>query len=168
MIGTHSRSLSTGVLIAIGLWTATCAFEPPPLGKTDAADASRTAEVKTVAELEKSLAAAVVEGDIATFDRLFADDFTHTSQNGQFRSKAEWMKGRIQGKTNYVAFDVDNLRIRIYGETAVVTGISQASWRDDDASLAKGRFRFLRVWTKRGGHWQVAAFQGTRISDGVE
>lgn len=124
-----------------------------------------TPEEKSIRELEDALNKAVVQGDVATFDRLFADDFTHTSQDGHFRTRAEWMKGRVQGKTNYVSFDVDNLQIRIFDETAVVTGLSKPSWRETDGSLASGRFRFLRVWVKRDGRWQAVAFQATRISD---
>lgn len=123
---------------------------------------------KTVRELEDRLNAAVVQGDVATFDKLFADDFTHTSRDGRFRTRAEWMKGRVQGKTNYVSFDVDDLQIRIFSETAVVTGLSKPSWREQDGSLANGQFRFLRVWAKRDGRWQAVAFQATRISDEKE
>jgi ketosteroid isomerase-like protein len=133
--------------------------ELPPTGRCTSAGCPSTRAC------QDRLNAAVVQGDVATFDRLFADDFTHTSQDGHFRTRAEWMKGRVQGKTNYVSFDVDNLQIRVFGETAVVTGMSKPSWREQDGSLGSGRFRFLRVWLKRDGRWQAVAFQATRISD---
>jgi ketosteroid isomerase-like protein len=136
-----------------------------PNGAKLLAAAPIAAEEKNVRELEDQVHAAVVQGDVETFDRLFAEDFTHTSRDGKFRTRAEWMKGRVQGKTNYVSFDVENQQIRIYGETAVVTGLSKPSWREPDGSLATGQFRFLRVWVMREGRWQAVAFQATRISD---
>lgn len=133
--------------------------------KSDSINAS--AET-TLLELEKQLDTAVVQGDVKAFDRLFAEDFTHTSQDGRQRTKPEWMKGRIQGKTNYVSFDVDDRQIRVYERTAVVTGISKPTWREDNGTLASGRYRYLRVWTQREGRWQVVAFQSTRIIEGKE
>src|SRR5262249_26082943 len=83
--------------------------------------ASAAVDEKSIQELEGQLTEAVLHGEVATFERLFADDFTHTSQDGTFRTRAAWLKGRVPGKTNYVSYEVDDQRIRIYGETAVVT-----------------------------------------------
>jgi ketosteroid isomerase-like protein len=114
----------------------------------------------TIRHLEQQLAEAVVKGDVATFDRLFAADFTHGSQSGRFRTKAQWMKGKQQGHSAYVSFDNTDLQVRVSGETAVVTGLAKAQWREGD-HVAGGRFRFLRVWARRGGRWQAIAFQST-------
>ena len=56
-----------------------------------------------IRRLESQLSRAIVAGDVGFFDRVFADDFTHGSQSGKFRTKAEWMKGKEQGKSAYVS-----------------------------------------------------------------
>src|SRR5262245_38820037 len=85
---------------------------------------------REIRELEAHLSRAVVSGDRAFFERVLADDFTHTSHSGQFKTRAQWMaenkfevrQGKPQaGKTTYEAFEVDDLAVRLYGETAVVT-----------------------------------------------
>jgi hypothetical protein len=128
---------------------------------------------REVRELETRLSRAVVGGDRAFFERVLGADFTHTSHTGKFKTRAEWMaedkvdsrQGKPQaGKTSYEAFDVDDLAVRIYGETAVVTGRSTPKGRTAKGEPIRGQYRFLRVWVKRGGRWQVAAFQGTRIA----
>ncbi len=126
------------------------------------------ADETSVRDLEDQLSKAIVQGDVAAFERLFADDFTHTSQDGSFRTRAQWLKGRVPGKSNYISYGVDDLQIRIYGETAVVTGLAKPSWRESDGSLASGRFRFLRVWVNRGDRWQAVAFQSTRSGEKKE
>src|SRR5580765_2724250 len=108
--------------------------------------AGETDDVKTVRELEGQVNKAVLEGDVATFDRLFADDFTHTSHDGRFRTHAAWMKGRVQGKSSYTSYDVEDVQVRDYGQTAVVTCLVKPSWTESDGSTASGRFRLLRVW----------------------
>jgi hypothetical protein len=124
--------------------------------------------------LEAQLNRAVVTGDRAFFERVLAEDFTHTSHSGKFKTRAEWMaenkfenqQGKPQpGKTTYEAFEVDDLAVRIYGETAVVTGRSTPKGRNAKGESIRGRYRFLRVWVKRSGTWQVVAFQGTRMAE---
>ena len=128
---------------------------------------------REIRELEAQLSRAVVAGDRGLFDRVLASDFTHTSHSGQFKTRAEWMaedkvdsrQGKPQaGKTTYEAFDVDDLAVRIYGETAVVTGRSTPKGRTARGEPIRGQYRFLRVWVKRDGRWQAVAFQGTRIA----
>ena len=122
-----------------------------------AADARRD-----IRELEARLDRAVVEGDVATFDRLFAADFTHGSQSGRFRTKTEWLQGKEQGTSAYVSFDAQDVQVRVAGETAIVTGLSKPRWREA-GGIASGQFRYLRVWAKRNGDWQVVAFQSTKV-----
>lgn len=117
---------------------------------------------RVIRKLESQLDRAVVEGDVATFDQLFAEDFTHGSQSGRFRTKAEWMKGKEQGKSAYVSFESTGVQVRVSGDMAVVTGLSQPKWQEGD-SVASGQFRFLRVWAKPDGRWQAIAFQSTKI-----
>ena len=119
-------------------------------------------DASAIRRLEARLNTAVVKGDMATFDRLFATDFTHGSQSGRFRSKAEWMKGKQQGRSAYVSFDSSELKVRVAGDTAVVTGLAKPRWREA-GRIVRGQFRFLRVWAKRGGRWQAIAFQSTRV-----
>jgi ketosteroid isomerase-like protein len=122
--------------------------------------------------LEDELARAVVHPDRALYDRLLADDFTHTSHSGVFKTKAEWMaedkfsdkEAPRPGRTSYEAFDVDDLAVRVYGDTAVVTGRSTPKGTDAKGQPIRGRYRFQRVWVKRHGRWQAVAFQGTRIA----
>jgi len=167
MMHRKARFLALATSAAIGLWTVSWAFESPRSAGSDneSVRPSDTDEAKLLRELEQRLNKAVVGGDVTTFGELLAVDFTHTSQDGRFRSRAEWMKGRVQGKTNYVSYDVDDLQIRVYGNAAVATGLSKPSWRESDGTLASGRYRFLRVWAKRDGRWRAVAFQSTRIVD---
>ena len=46
---------------------------------------------REIRELEAQFGRAVVEGDRAFFERVLADDFTHTSHTGVFKTRAEWL-----------------------------------------------------------------------------
>jgi ketosteroid isomerase-like protein len=129
---------------------------------------------REVRELEAQLNRAIVAGDRGFFERVLAPEFTHTSHTGNFKTRAEWMAESKfasakdepkTGKTSYVVFDVDDLAVRIYGETAVVTGRSTPKGRNAKGEPLRGQYRFLRVWVKQQGQWQVVAFEGTRIAE---
>jgi ketosteroid isomerase-like protein len=128
--------------------------------------------VREIQELEAQFGRAVVTGDRAFYDRVLAEDFTHTSHSGVFKTRAEFMaenkfdekKDFKSGRTHYDAYDVDELAIRIYGDTAVVTGRTSPKGLNAQGQPISGRYRYLRVWVKRQGRWQAVAFEGTRIA----
>ncbi len=127
------------------------------------ADPEQGAEPQ-IRDLEGQINAAVVSGDLHVFERLLADDFTHTNQSGIFRTKSQWLVNHKPGQSPYNAYDVDDLKIRVYGDTAVVTARTTPRGRDSKGKPITGQYRFLRVWAKRDGQWRAIAFQGTRIA----
>ena len=50
------------------------------------------------------------------------DDFTLTSSQGQISTKADDLKELSTGTTKYEVFENRDMKVRIYGDTAVVTG----------------------------------------------
>jgi ketosteroid isomerase-like protein len=155
------------LIVILGIATAALASGRREPGQGDRAE-------QEVRNLERQLSQAVVTGDRAFFERVLAPDFTHTSHSGQFKTRAQWMaedkfeSGKSQpkpGKTIYEALDLEDLAVRIYGDTAVVTGRTVPKGRTAKGEPMRGRYRFLRVWVKRDGRWQAAAFQGTRIAE---
>lgn len=127
---------------------------------------SRQEAERVIRQLEDGINRAIVEGDVAFFDCILAEDFTHTSQSGKFRTRADWMKGREQGKSSYQSFETEDVHIRIFGDTAVVTGLSDAKWRETDGQAQSGQYRFLRVWVRRDEGWQAVSFQSTATTGG--
>jgi ketosteroid isomerase-like protein len=128
--------------------------------------------LREIQELETQFGRAVVEGDRAFYERVLAPDFTHTSHSGVFKTRAQFMaenkfsdKGDTQaGRTRYDDYDVDELAIRIYGDTAVVTGRTTPKGRTALGQPITGQYRYMRVWVRRDGRWQAVAFEGTRIA----
>jgi uncharacterized protein (TIGR02246 family) len=124
---------------------------------------ARAAE-QQIRDFEEQINAAVVSGDLHVFEQLLADDFTHTNQAGIFRTGAQWLANHKPGQSPYTRYDVDELKIRVYGDTAVVTARTTPKGQDSRGRPITGQYRYLRVWAKRDGKWRAVAFQGTRIS----
>jgi ketosteroid isomerase-like protein len=54
------------------------------------------------------------------------------------------------------------MNVRVYGETALVTGRSTQRGREDGKDYC-GDYRFTRVYVKAAGRWQTVALQTTLI-----
>ena len=115
-------------------------------------------------KLEKDRAQAAVRADTAFLDQNTADDYTFITPRGVLTTKAQMLAAFKSGETKLQSYDLDDLQVRVYGDTAVVTGRStqkgQAQGQD-----ATGQYRFTRVYVKHNGRWQSVAFQSTRIAE---
>ena len=145
------------VVIAAALGVATLAAAPA--GAQGMGAPSVEEQIK---KMEKDRAAAVVKGDVATLEGLTSDDYVLINANGQVSNKAETMSMIKTGKIKLTANEVSDLSVRVYGDTAVVTGKSTAKGSINGIEL-KGPVMFTRVYVKKNGKWQSVAFQQTPI-----
>src|SRR4051812_6701275 len=111
--------------LAFLLSHGSCALGQAPAMPVAPGPVRRAGVEQEIKALEAKLNDAIVRADLAFFDHVFADDFTHTNHAGAFRTKAQWLANHKPGaKSPYDSFDTEDLAIRVYGETAVVTGRS--------------------------------------------
>jgi len=136
-------------------------------GATLAADAEPAKGLESeIRELEKKWEEAVLKSDVDFFERVLANDFTHTTQSGKFRNREQWLANHKRGQSNYDALNADDLVVRLYENVAIVSGRISPQGRDSHGRPIEGQYRFLRVWAKPQGKWQAVAFQSTRIDAG--
>lgn len=120
-------------------------------------------EEQAVKEKERAYRDALVRGDTAVISALLADDFVATSSRGEIRDKVKElddMKPSPDYKTE--GFDLDDINVRIFGETAIVTGRQtlKVAFRGQSNTSV---FRYTRVYVKRNNGWRVVAQQLTRL-----
>jgi len=115
-----------------------------------------------IKKMEKDRAAAVVKADVATLEGLTSDDYVLINANGQVSNKAETMNNIKTGVIKLTSNEVSDMTVRVYGDTAVVTGKSTAKGTIGGIAL-KGPVMFTRVYVKKNGKWQSVAFQQTPI-----
>jgi ketosteroid isomerase-like protein len=96
-------------------------------------------------------------------DRTTTDDYTITRDNGVVRNKVETLKGIADRSTRFDSFDVSDLSVRIYGDTAVVMFHENIKGTRGGADFS-GQFREVRVFVKTGGTWKAVMAQRTRIA----
>ena len=99
----------------------------------------------------------------ASLDTLLAADVTYGRSSGVMNTKEEVLKEVGPGGPYQLDYlTPDSLRARRFGSAGVVTGILHVKL---SAQANPYRIRFTDVWALRGGKWQLASFQATRIPE---
>ena len=117
-------------------------------------------QIKTLGE---QLNAANLKGDTSFLEKVLADDYTGVRGDGSVLTKAQEIEKYKSGAIKYETNDVQDLKIRVYGHTAVSTSLSSSkNMRDGQQHI--GTTRNIRVWVKQKGTWKCVAYQTTRVS----
>ena len=115
-----------------------------------------------VKKLETDRAAAAVKGDVAILEKQTADDYTFINLYGQMSDKSQMVNNFKTGRTKLTADEVSDMKVRVYGNTAVITGKADVAGTMAGKDT-KAQVMFTRVYVKKGGQWQSVAFQQTRV-----
>jgi ketosteroid isomerase-like protein len=143
-----------------GLSAAACLFLA---GGGLAATASNAKTEKLIEDLEMRRFKAIVDADFKALESLLAPDMTYSHSNGWTQTKAEFIESLRSHELEYQEIQPDALKVRLYGSTAVVTGRGhfKTKSKGQEASI---ELRFLDVYVKRRGKWQMVAWQSARLA----
>ena len=125
---------------------------------------AQSAAEQQLLQLERDWCTASLKRDAALLGEILADDYTGISTRGMTLTKAETIAG-LADKTSSTTSCVDtDMKIRVYGDTAVVTGLGTRSGTYQAAPFTDRRFLWTDVFVRRGGRWQCVASQGTLVA----
>jgi ketosteroid isomerase-like protein len=126
----------------------------------------RDADEQEVLRLDRELLEArqqATKGDTTMLNRILADDFIATSLRGRVANKAQYLKYSARPNLSFRNFNADEVKARLYGDTAVVTGRTTVKGRDQGEEFDT-QFRYTRVCVKRDGRWQIVTSHLTPVS----
>lgn len=106
--------------------------------------------------LEDGWARALVRRDTAMFRRHLSRDFVYT-ENGDVMGKDDVIKG-VTGPDSVKWAGNEGMKVHLYGNTGVVTGILAMKGRGRSGAFDK-RYRFTDTWKFLSGRWQIIAAQ---------
>ena len=120
-------------------------------------------EEATIRQIEQEWGNALVKADIAALDRILAADFEWTSSEGQVQTKAQSNADLRSGQLKMESWTLNDMRVRILGDTAIVHGMSteKSRYKGKDTS---GQYRWTDVFAKRGGRWLAVASHGSKVA----
>jgi len=100
--------------------------------------------------------------DLAALERLLAPDFTLVSSNSEIQSRAQSIQEVRDGDPQYERFENHGMTARIYGDAAVVQGITSLKGRSQGKPFAVD-VRFTDTLIRTQGRWVIVVSHVTRI-----
>lgn len=111
--------------------------------------------------LEKEFAQAVVKNDADAVGRFLADDWIIVDPDGRIIDKSRFLGVIKSGALSHEIMESDDLRVRLYGNTAVVTALatSKGKFMGQDFTSCE---RATDIFVKQDDRWQCVFTQLTR------
>jgi ketosteroid isomerase-like protein len=105
---------------------------------------------------------AELHGDVAFLEKTLADTFIGIGPLGFMLSKQEWLARHQSGDLKYDALQLDEIEVRVYNNTAILTGrqVQGTAYRGNSI---KAQLRTTLVFIQEQGQWQLASLHLSTI-----
>lgn len=149
------RAFSIAVIVFV--------FWPIPFSQPHPRKQSPPGASNQLKAIEQGLARAYVKGDRSFVDSVLADDWKVTDAAGRVLDKTQVLRETFEDRDRQIeALRIDQVKVRIYGDSAIVTGRSWAKGTYQGKSMSV-TFLFTDVFVRRKGEWKVVASQATML-----
>jgi hypothetical protein len=119
---------------------------------------------KQVLAAEQARTAALEHSDVATLERIMADEVTYIHASGKVDTKESYLDAIRSGQLRYISWRPMNLHVRLLGSGAVIDG--EYAVKVTDSRVQRTPFDInifiLTVYERRNGQWKQIAWQSTR------
>jgi ketosteroid isomerase-like protein len=99
----------------------------------------------------------VLKSDVNWYQQHLAEDFVCIDSEGNTFDKEAFLRRTARG-TEIADYKLDNVTVRVYGETALVQATGLFTRKDG----TPGMCRYTDVYVRTGNDWEVVSAQITR------
>lgn len=141
-VATWQRTLATWLFAGLGLISA------PAFSGT----------VEDIHEVEERRYKAMIDTNADALAKTLAEEFFYHQPNGKTNDKEGYIKQMLSGAVKIFAAERYDVKVNVYGDVATAMGGTRL-----DIEIGGERrnvdLRYLNVWVKRDGRWQLAKRQ---------
>jgi ketosteroid isomerase-like protein len=112
--------------------------------------------------IEHEFDRALGEANVNALDQILTSDWTLLDITGGVITKEPFLEALKSGDLKFISIVPDEIQVRIYIDSAVVTGRTEMNVRYMGQELTV-QSRFTHVYQKSEGAWRMVAAQGTPI-----
>ena len=133
-------------------------------GTASTAQAGENEAVKVLLQLENDIARAWVQRNPQALDQILADDYALAGTGDALIGKTQYIAGLDNQEFETDSAIIDELRIRVYGDAAVVTGRATYKGRSKKRGRYLRRFRFTDTFIRHDGTWKCVATHASALA----
>jgi hypothetical protein len=117
----------------------------------------------TLKKIEQELVDTIVKSDTSAFEKYLTSDYLGIGPDGVTQNKSELLADIKSGTLKLESSTLSEMKVQ-----ATSPDMAVVVYRTTDKGAYKGKdvtgeYRWLDVFVKRGGKWQIAIDQGTQI-----
>ena len=113
-------------------------------------------------KIEKEFAQVIVSNDVEGLGRIVADDWIIIDPNGEIVDRARFFEVIKSGALTHETMESEDFRVRIYGDSAVVTAITSTKGKFMGQEFSTHE-RATDVFVKCDGCWRCVLTHLTRF-----
>jgi len=113
-------------------------------------------------KIQHDWAEARINGESSYTRRLEAENCTVVWPDGSIVNKREDLKS-MTGDIVFTEFKIDDLQVRLYGDTGIVVGQGTIKAHEGKQNLLDGKFVWTDTFMNQDGAWKVVASQITPV-----
>ena len=119
-------------------------------------------DIDAVLGVSELIRAAMIDNDVSVLEHHVAEDYLGSDAGGHAHDRDLMFAAYGPGGVSLDLFEVDEVKARGWGDTALLEGIARirGHWQDQTFSH---RLRFLDVYARRHNRWMLVASQSTDI-----
>jgi ketosteroid isomerase-like protein len=120
-----------------------------------------------IAMLEAELREAQLAADVASLDRLIADELLFAGPTGALASKHEDLAAYRDGVVRFREHEPQELRVRRVGSDVAIASLRTRLVVEVGGTLTAGIYRYTRVWAREdGGPWRIVGGHVSAVERG--
>lgn len=123
-----------------------------------------TVSEEFVLDLEKNRFKAMIEGNVELLDQLISDELYYIHSNGKVDTKDAFIGGIKNGTSKYGNILIEESKIRIHGDVAIINGICTYENNKPDGSPNNLQLKYTSVYANSDGNWKFVSWQSFRMS----
>jgi hypothetical protein len=118
--------------------------------------------LEQLADLDRTLTRAEIDGDTTTLDALATDDFTLVGPVGFVLDKGQWLERYRGGGLRTTALAFEDAVTRVYRDAAIRVGrhVQEAQFQGHPVN---GEFRATHIAVRQGDRWRLAGIHLSSI-----
>jgi ketosteroid isomerase-like protein len=137
-------------------------FGPARASISPDAPAVERGDSEVLASLACEAGRAYARRDVATLERINADDYVQTDVRGGVTRRKEWLEF-VKNRPSELTITCEDIAVRLYGAVAVVTGGWIYTAHQEPKDLVT-HSRWTSVWTHESDGWKRHVFQNTYVN----
>ncbi len=115
-----------------------------------------------IIELDRRRMTAMADRDIATLNKIIADDLIYCHSSARLDTKKSLIGAMESGATVYTSVVPSEVVAQDLGDTVVLTGVAAISV-NSGGNPNSFRVRFIDVYANKDGNWQMVTWQSTKL-----